>query len=313
MRVFGSLADVKRGEFADGSAIAIGKFDGVHLGHAALLARVKEVAQAGEEQSVVFTFENNPLSLLRPEDCPPALMSRRQRLLALESAGIDACLMVPFDADLAEMPAEQFVTSVLVEKLNAKHVCLGADFTFGRGGEGNAKLLADMGSELGFITEVIGDVEDDELGRVSSSRIRNAIAEGDVRTAGRMLGRPVSVRGAVVRGDARGRELGFPTANLSADFEGLRPADGVYAGWVLRGEVRHMAAISVGANVTFDPAGEARIEAFVLDFSGDLYGQVLEVQFEDRLRGMSAFDSVDALVAQMQQDVIETRRLLAVG
>ena len=310
MRVFDSLEAIPGDAFARGTAVAIGKFDGVHRGHRALLGCVAEVAAERGLDPLVFTFANNPLSLLRPEACPQSLMSRQQRLDALEGEGVTACVMVPFDAELAAVPAEEFVRQVLVERLRVRHLCVGADFRFGRGGAGDPELLSSMGERLGFSVEVIGDVEDAQLGRISSSRVREAILQGDVATAARMMDRPVALRGEVVRGDARGRELGFPTANLGGEIEGLRPADGVYAGWaVVRGE-QYEAAISVGANVTFDPDGESRVEAYLIDFSGDLYGERIELRFVERLRGMAAFASVEALVARMQEDVRETREIL---
>lgn len=312
MRVYESLESIPEGAFSAGTAIAIGKFDGVHRGHRALLDRVAEVAEANGLTPLVFTFANNPLSLLRPELCPESIMSRRQRLDAFEAAGVSECIMVPFDARLAEIPAQEFVERVLVGQLGVKHICVGADFRFGHRGLGDPALLESMGKQLGFTVQTIDNVEDPQLGRVSSSRVREAILQGDVEMASRMMDRWVALRGEVVHGDARGREIGFPTANLGGELEGLRPADGVYAGWALiEGDpVPHEAAISVGANVTFDPEGEPRVEAFLLDFSGDLYGKRIEVRFVERLRGMVAFASVEALLVRMHEDVRETRTLL---
>lgn len=310
MRVYESIDAIGRDEFAGGTALAIGKFDGVHRGHRALIDRVREVAAQQNLEPLVFTFTNNPLSYLRPESCPPAVMSLEQRIEAFGEAGIAACVIVPFDARLAEIPAKEFVEQFLVERLRVKHVCFGEDFRFGSGGLGNAQLLSALGEQLGFQVEIIENVEDPELGRVSSSRVREAIMQGDVATAARMMDRAVAVRGTVVHGDARGRELGFPTANLGGEIEGLRPADGVYAGWVLVGAESYRAAISVGANVTFDTEGEPRVEAYLLDFDGDLYGAQIELRFVERLRGMVAFPSVEALIVRMREDVRETETLL---
>jgi len=310
MRVYESLQEITGEEFTGGTAIAIGKFDGVHRGHRALLDCVTAVAEAKSLTPVVFTFTNNPLSLLRPEACPEAIMSRAQRIAALEDAGATACVMVPFDAELAEIPADEFVDQVLVGQLSVRHICVGADFRFGRGGAGDPALLAQAGERHGFSVEIIGNVEDPSLGRISSSRVREAILQGDVETAARMMDRHVSLRGEVVHGDARGRELGFPTANLGGNVEGLRPADGVYAGWAIVDGNAHQAAISVGANVTFDPAGEPRVEAYLLDFDADLYGTSIELRFVERLRGMVAFADVDALLVRMHEDVRETRTIL---
>lgn len=315
MRVYRSLAEIPAGAFDGGSAVAIGKLDGVHLGHRALLDGIAEAAAERGLEPVVFTFENHPLSLLRPDICPVRLMSPQQRLDAIAEAGAATCVMVPFDEALAQMPAEQFIEQVLVDTLGARHLSLGSDFRFGHGGTGDAQLLARAGERFGFTVEIVGEVVDPELGRISTSRVRQAILQGDVATATRMLGRPPAVRGEVVHGDARGRDLGFPTANLGpgADgtpFEGLIPADGVYAGWaVVRGE-RHRAAISVGVNLTFDPAGDPRVEAHLLDFDGDLYGERMEVRFVERLRGMVAFSGVEALVERVHEDIREAGILL---
>lgn len=311
MRVFEDLEELDPRLFPRGTALAIGKFDGVHRGHRALLRCVSDEAEQRGLDPLVFTFANNPLSVLRPEACPDPIMSVAQRLDALDGEGVEACAIVPFDEALAKVSAEDFVEDVLVSRLRVRHLCVGADFRFGREGLGTPKLLAELGERFDFSVEVVEDVEDEELGKVSSSRIREAILQGDVATAARMLGRPVALRGEVVHGDARGREIGFATANLGGEIEGLRPADGVYAGWAtVRGE-RYLAAISVGANVTFDPDGEPRVEAHLLDFDGDLYGQRIAVQFVERLRGMAAFASVEALVARMHEDVRETRIILA--
>lgn len=310
MRVFESIDAIGVDEFEGGTALAIGKFDGVHRGHRALIDRVREVAARQDLEPLVFTFANNPLSYLRPELCPSAIMSLGQRLEAFEAAGVSACVMVPFDASLAEVPAEEFVEKLLVEKLRLRHLCVGEDFRFGSGGLGDAQLLRELGKRYGFQVEIIESVEDPQIGRVSSSRVREAIMQGDVATASRMMDRAVTVRGTVVHGDARGRELGFPTANLGGELEGLRPADGVYAGWALVGAEPYKAAISVGANVTFDPEGESRVEAYLIDFDGDLYGSRIELRFVERLRGMVAFPSVEALIVRMREDVRETETIL---
>lgn len=314
MRLFDTLEAVAAADFGAGSAVAIGKFDGVHLGHRALLDRLEAVAAEHGLESVVFTFANNPLSHLRPEACPQPLMSRGQRLAAIEAAGVDTCVMVPFDEALASIPAEEYISRVLVGELNARHVIVGIDFRFGSGGAGDVALLRDRAAEHGYSVTVVDSVVDPELGRISSTRVREAIQRGDVVAAGRMLGREVSVVGDVVHGDARGRELGFPTANLGGEIEGLVPADGVYAGRAViggPGAAPRIAAISVGTNPTFTPDGQSRVEAYLLDFDGDLYGERIEVRFTARLRGMEAFAGIDALIERMHLDVAETRSLFA--
>lgn len=316
MLVFESLESLDPEVFAAGSCIAVGKFDGLHRGHQAILQQLDRAADVdastgNRSHTVVLTFANNPLSYLNPAVCPTALMSPTQRLEAFADAGVDACVMLQFDEALAQVTADAFVTDVLVDKLRAKHVVMGADFRFGHRGLGDGALLERLGRELGFSTELVAWVEDNGREQVSSSRVRAALAEGDVEAAHRMLGRPTVVRGGIVHGDARGRELGFPTANLGGDIEGFVPADGVYAGWVVIDDVRREAAISVGNNPTFTPHEQSRVEAFILDFDGDLYGKSMEVQFEHRLRGTVAFESLEALIDQMHADVVRTRLLLA--
>ncbi|WP_125100302.1 bifunctional riboflavin kinase/FAD synthetase [Leucobacter chromiireducens] len=310
MRVIESLAALRPEDFAAGTCVAIGKFDGLHLGHQSILQRLRGEAAVAGQVTVVFTFANHPLSYLNPERCPQPLMSRAQRLEAFAAAGIDVCVMVDFDAEFAAIPAESFVTDVLVGKLHARHVIMGADFRFGHRGAGDGALLRALGAEHGFTAEMVAWVEDAAAEPVSSSATRAALLAGDVAAATRMLGRPPAVRGDVVHGDARGREIGFPTANLGGTIEGLVPADGVYAGWVLLDGERRVAAISVGNNPTFTPNEQSRVEAFVLDFDADLYGQRIEVQFAHRLRGMVRFDGIEPLLVQMRADVAETRRLL---
>lgn len=305
-----ALSAIPEEAFAAGSAVAIGKFDGVHRGHRSLLAHVTEVAEERGLESIAFTFLNNPLSILNPFACPVQIMGAAQRLEALADTGVEVCVMLPFDAAFAHLSADEFVEQVLVQKLRTRHLCVGPDFRFGRGGLGDLPLLAELGNRHGFTLEIIPVVQDEELGRVSSSRIRDEILSGDVATAARMMDRPVEVRGEVVRGDARGRDLGFPTANLGGDLEGLAPAEGIYAGWVVHGTERHHAAISVGNNPTFTPDGAPRVEAHLLDFDGDLYGERIAVQFAERLRGNVTFSGVDELIEQMREDVHEARKVL---
>ncbi|MFV0435284.1 MAG: bifunctional riboflavin kinase/FAD synthetase [Leucobacter sp.] len=312
MRVIESIAAVDPRDFETGSCVAIGKFDGLHLGHQAILHRLNDVARADGSHPVVFTFAGNPLSYLRPEACPQPLMSREQRLEAFAAVGVEVCVMVDFDEALASMPAEQFVTEVLVDRLRARHVIMGNDFRFGHRGAGDGELLRRLGRQHGFTAEVLDLVEDPVVGPMSSSRVRDALLSGDVDAAALMLGRDPAVRGEVVHGDARGRTIGFPTANLGGRIEGLVPADGVYAGWAVIDDADPQpAAISVGNNPTFTPDGQSRVEAFLLDFAGDLYGRRIEVRFAHRLRGMERYDSLDALLTQMNADVTRTRELLA--
>ncbi len=302
------------------SVVAIGKFDGVHAGHRAVIERARVDAATGGAKVVAVTFDRNPLALLRPELCPESLLGATQKLQLLAETGIDATLMLRFDEALASLTPREFVERVLVKALQARTVLVGADFRFGRGGAGTPDVLRELGAELGFRVDVVGDVRAiDADRRVSSTWIRELLAEGDVVTAGKLLGRPASVWGEVVHGLQRGRELGFPTANLTPDLEGFVPADGVYAGWLidqgsadgLRPGVRYPAAISVGTNPTFDDVPRRQVEAYVLDETElDLYGHSVEVQFAQRIRGMTAFEGVEPLKAQIADDVARVRTAL---
>ncbi len=318
MIVFHDARDVPEG-FGP-TVVAIGKFDGVHAGHRAVVARARIEAAGVGARVVAVTFDRNPLSLLRPELCPEPLSSLDQKLDLLADEGVDATLVLRFDEALAAVPAREFVQRFLVEALGAVTVMVGDDFRFGRGGEGDPALLARLGVEFGFGVDVVGDVQGAGR-RVSSTWIRDLLRAGDVDGAARLLGRPHTMRGEVVHGLKRGRELGFPTANLSSDAEGYAPADGVYAGWLLdegrAGEpahavTRYPAAISVGTNPTFDDVPVRQVEAYVLDEAAlDLYGHRVQVQFVHRIRGMVAFEGVDALISQMADDVARVRTALA--
>jgi riboflavin kinase/FMN adenylyltransferase len=299
------------------SVVAIGKFDGVHSGHRAVLERARVDAATGGARVVAVTFDRNPLALLRPEICPESLIGVHQKLQLLAETGIDATLMLRFDEQLANLTAREFVEHVLVDALGVRTVMVGRDFRFGRGGAGNPDVLRELGAEFGFDVDVVDDVRAIEPGRrVSSTWIREVLAEGDVETASKLLGRPASVWGEVVHGAKRGRELGFPTANLSHDLEGFVPADGIYSGWLidegsangLRPGIRYPAAISVGTNPTFDDVPVRQVEAYVLDETDlDLYDHDVEVQFVSRIRGMVAFDGIEPLKAQIAADVEKVR------
>ncbi|MFT4228658.1 MAG: bifunctional riboflavin kinase/FAD synthetase [Microbacterium sp.] len=301
--------------------VAIGKFDGVHAGHRAVIQRARVDAAAGTAKVVAVTFDRNPLAVLRPDLCPESLTGATQKLQLLAETGIDATLMLRFDEQLAGLSPREFVESVLVRALGARTVLVGGDFRFGRGGVGTPDTLRELGAELGFRVDVVDDVRAlDSHRRVSSTWIRELLAEGDVARARKLLGRPASVWGEVVHGLKRGRELGFPTANLSPGLAGFVPADGVYAGWLvdegsadgLRSGIRYPAAISVGTNPTFDDVPHRQVEAHVLDEADlDLYGHRVEVQFVARIRGMAAFEGIEALTAQMADDVARVRAALS--
>jgi riboflavin kinase/FMN adenylyltransferase len=300
---------------SDGRAVTIGAFDGVHLGHQAVLRLVRELAVARGLAATVLTFDRHPAEVVRPESAPKVLTTLEQKLELLEATGsVDECVVLPFDAARSKEPAEQFVEELLASALRARLVVVGADFHFGHRRHGDVPLLQLMGAELGFETIGLGLVAapDRETGvPYSSTRIRELIAQGDVEGAAAMLGRPHEVRGTVERGDARGRELGFPTANVGVPANICLPADGVYAGTFSGADgIARPAAISAGRRPTFyAEAGMFLVEAHVLDFDGNLYDQPARVRFTHRLRGQERFDDVADLVAQMHRDVEAVRRL----
>jgi riboflavin kinase/FMN adenylyltransferase len=308
VKVFRGLAAVPAG-FGP-SAVTIGKFDGVHAGHRAVIGTLTGVADAESLQSAIVTFDRNPLRLLAPERCPADLVGLEQKLDLLEETGVDAALVVSFDGEFASQTPEEFVRRILVDALNARVVLVGSDFRFGSRGAGNVETLTDLGRELGFRVQLIGDVRPEGERRVSSTWIRELLADGDVAHAARLLGHVPTVRGIVVHGAKRGRELGFPTANLSPESDGLIPADGVYAGWLTDQGRRHPAAISVGNNPTFEGVPQRQVEAYVLDADIDLYGHRVGISFVERIRGMVAFSGIEPLIEQMTDDVVKARRLL---
>lgn len=309
MKVFHGVAEVPDG-FGP-SAVTIGKFDGVHTGHRAVIDRLRAVAAERRLTPTVITFDRNPLEVLAPEKCPASLVSNRQKLELLAETGIDASLMVTFDRVLADLPPEEFVHGILVDRLHAAAVLVGSDFRFGARGAGDVAMLTSLGARYGFTVELIDDVRPERGRRVSSTWIRDLLAEGDVRHAAELLGTVPTVRGVVVHGAARGRELGFPTANLSPENEGLIPADGVYAGWLTDDDgTRYPAAISVGNNPTFEGVPQKQVEAYVLDRELDLYDHTVDVAFAERIRGMVAYSGIEPLVAQIAADVDDARRIL---
>ena len=299
----------------DGSVVTIGAYDGVHLGHRALIDQVRHLATSRGAATAVVTFDRHPAMVVRPESAPKLLTDLEQKLELLASTGVDHTLVIHFDEERSRESAEDFVDEVLVRALKARAVVVGHDFHFGHGRRGNVEMLAHLGARLGFDVLGVTLFESNHLGGVmSSTRVRGLLLEGDVSQAATLLGRPHEVRGTVERGDGRGGpELGFPTANVAVPGEILLPADGIYAGWYEHPDgTVHAAAISVGRRPTFyEHADTSLLEAHLLDFDGDLYGQRAKVRFVARLRGEERFDSVDALIAQMGEDVEETRRVLA--
>ncbi|MBM3684639.1 MAG: bifunctional riboflavin kinase/FAD synthetase [Actinobacteria bacterium] len=295
-------------------AVTIGCYDGIHLGHQAVIARTRDEARRHGAATAVVTFDRHPASVVRPASAPRLLTTLDQKLELLEALDVDHVFVVEFDEVRAAESAEDFAGEVLVGCLHATTVVVGADFHFGRGRAGDVAMLAEFGRAHDFETiglDLVGRADADD-GVVSSTAIRAAVAAGEVEAAARMLGRVPRAVGTVVHGDARGRTLGFPTANVAVPEPLLLPADGIYAAWYVRPDgTRHAAAVNVGRRPTFyadQPA--SLIEAFLLDFEGDLYGEDARVAFVRRLRPELRFDSVDALVERMHEDVAETRSVL---
>jgi len=296
----------------EGTAVTIGAFDGVHLGHQALLRMVRERAAEQGLRTALVTFDRHPAQIVRPESAPKVLTTLEQKLELLEATGlVDHAVVLTFDEERREESAEEFVEEVLVGCLRAGLVVVGADFHFGRNRRGNVELLGRLGQAFGF--DVVGlELVAGEGAVYSSTRVRHLLAEGDVAEAARLLGRPHEVRGQVVDGDRRGRQLGFPTANMAVPEEVCLPASGIYAGTFTAADgVERPAALSIGRRPTFyEEGGLFLLEAHVLDFTGDLYGQEGAVRFVDRIRSQERFDSVPALVEAIGRDVEAVRKVL---
>lgn len=298
------------------TVVTIGNFDGMHLGHQHVVRRAREVAaEVGVDHVVAVTFDPHPIAVLRPEHAPPTLTTIDDRLRLLGEAGVDDVLVIPFSRDIAAWTPAEFIERILLETLHVKAVVVGANFRFGNRAAGDCNLLRSAGAEHDFVLE---EVSLDGGPQVwSSTYVRTCLAAGDVSGAAEALGRPFTTRGVVVEGDKRGRELGYPTANVPVRAGAAAPADGVYAGrlTVLDGPdagATYPAAISVGTNPTFAGERERRVESYVLDRTDlELYGREVEVAFVERLRGMVQFASVDELLVAMAGDVAQARTILA--
>lgn len=295
------------------SVVTIGVFDGVHVGHRQLIDTTVGLARSEGLRSVVVTFDPHPMSVVRGLDIPLLTTIARRREL-LQQHGIDHVHVCHFDSERSQQDPQQFVADVIREVCGARMVVVGEGFRFGRKAAGDANALRDAGLVVHEVPAVRAGVD-----RVSSTRIRGALIEGDVAEARELLGRPHRLEGAVLHGNKRGRTIGYPTANVGTPSGLLVPADGVYAGWLVRGEIAHgfdgdvilPAAISIGTNPTFADVLERRVEAYVLDQTDlQLYGEYVAVDFEARIRGMLKFDNVDALMAAMANDVAQTRMAL---
>ncbi|HEY2788814.1 MAG TPA: bifunctional riboflavin kinase/FAD synthetase [Gaiellales bacterium] len=300
-----NLADVPAGE----RAVALGSFDGVHLGHRAVIGAAVETAARRGLKSAVITFHPPPIAILRPQVQLVQLSALSRRAALIAELGADELVIVRFDREFAALDADAFATRVLAGALGARHVSVGANFHYGQGARGNPEKLAEEGGRLGFDVHVEPLLEVDGA-PVSSSRVRELIAAGAVERAGALLGRPPWVEGAVVHGEARGRDLGFPTANLALVPRAAIPAVGVYAGTAHLPGSSHVAAINIGYNPTFtEDRSAVRVEAYLLDFDADIYGSPIRLDLTHRLRDEVRYDSVDDLLEQLRRDVAAARSL----
>jgi riboflavin kinase/FMN adenylyltransferase len=296
------------------SVVTIGVFDGVHRGHRGVVAGAVRRAAELQVPAVVVTFDPHPLTVVRPEHAPPLVTTLSHRIRLLGAAGADCVLILRFDTERSKQSPEDFVREIVVGALHARVVIVGEDFRFGHRAAGDVRLLQELGATLGFAVDAVEPISDPGRHRWSSTYIRDRIASGDVDEAWRALGHPFRVEGIVVRGDGRGRALGFPTANVPPTEGFVVPADGVYAGWLTRLDQpdapRLPAAISVGTNPTFSGTTR-RVEAYVLDRDDlELYDVPVAIEFAARLRGMETFQSIDELVAQIGKDVEAAREIV---
>lgn len=307
------------GQRVDASVLTTGAFDGVHRGHQMVIKRVIDRAKEREVASAVVTFDVHPATVVRPDSAPKLLTRLPRKLELLEELAVDVVYVIEFDADRATTTATDFVQEVFVDRLGAKEIFVGSDFNFGKGREGTVEFLQQAGETHGFVVEGLELMQRGEVGEpVSSTAIRRALVGGDIESANQMLGRPFQIWGEVVKGDQRGRTIGFPTANVLLPDDLARPANGVYACRYIHpdGSVTP-AATNVGVRPTFyDSADQAVLEAHLLDFpadgeSGDLYGQEARVELLHFLRSERRFNGIDELKAQLADDIAETRELLA--
>ncbi len=290
------------------SAITIGVFDGVHRGHRHLIRRLVEHALSSGSRACVVTFENHPITVLKPETRVDFLIDIDERTRLMRQLGVDIVVPIKFDRQIAQLSSHDFL-QVLYEKLRMRHLVVGPDFAMGHNRDGSLETLPGIARHIGFSFNVV-DLMTDPAGRVKSTTIRRQIADGDVSSAARLLGRNFAVRGVVVRGQERGRELGFPTANVEVAPGLVIPGNGIYATRARLDSGTYMAATSIGVRPTFDDGPERTIEAYLLNFSDDIYGQTVCLEFVQRLRGEEKFDTVEALLDQMNRDVVQTKDVL---
>ena len=291
-----------------GGVVSIGNFDGVHWGHARIVGRLLEMARRQEVPAVILTFDPHPARLLRPQQAPTPLSWTERKARLLEELGIDAVVAYPTDRALLGLTAGEFFDRIIRDQLRARGLVEGQNFFFGHDRGGNIEVLGQFCRQAGIPLDVVEPIQIDGQ-VVSSSRVRSLISAGQVAEAARLLTRPYRIRGTVVHGQGRGNKLGYPTANIGA-IDTLLPREGIYAGQAWFEGRSYATAMSVGGNPTFDES-EQKVEAFLLDYQGDLYGRPIEIDFLARLRDIKRFDSVGQLVDQMALDVQETRRIAA--
>jgi len=294
-----------------GTAVTIGKFDGIHLGHQQLLAELLDTAEDASLAPVVLSFNSHPNTQLNPSAAPLPIIGAHQKQFLLAEAGVEALLSVEFDDEFASLSPEQFVQQYLVQGLRAEWVLVGEDFRFGNGGAGNIDLLRELGAKHGFRVKVVAPVT--LAGEVvSTTRIRALLDAGDVTAAAALLGRPHTTIGVIEHGLKIGRQIGFPTANMSREAEGYLPLDAVYAGWLYVGEERYPAALSVGINDTFQ-AVPRLVEAHVIDETSlDLYDKIVTLEYVQFIRRAAKFDGVESLVEAINNDISKIRDILGI-
>lgn len=292
---------------AEGVAMTIGVFDGVHRGHQMLIRRARDQARMRAVRSLVFTFERHPLAHLAPAYCPKTLTQPAEKARLIEELEVDLCLMLPFTGDFAAIPSGDFIERVLVGLCRVRYIVCGWNFSFGAGGQGNTDLLKRRGLELGFDTEIV-DPLSAGVSPISSTGIRHYLLQGQTREAERLLMRPYGFEAEVVAGHGRGRQIGYPTANLQVPPNQLIPADGVYAVQVVSGGFLRGGMLNIGNRPTFEGAGRA-MEVHLFDFSGDLNGQTVRMEFLERTRDERKFSGVDELVAQLKMDEAACRAI----
>ncbi|HXM46644.1 MAG TPA: bifunctional riboflavin kinase/FAD synthetase [Pyrinomonadaceae bacterium] len=306
MRLFHGIDNAK---IARPTVLTLGVFDGLHLGHQLIMKTVVERARATGAVPTVITFDPHPRALLHPESAPPLLQTFDQKIEALGVLGIEQTIVIRFDQNFAQIRAEDFLRAVIADRLHAKEVYLGCGFAFGHGREGNIGLLLSVSQSLGFFADEVPELRLRGR-RVSSSRIRELLQQGRVNLARRMLGRPYGVEGRVVRGAERGAKLGFPTANLHPQNRVI-PRNGVYVTATLIDGQWRRSVTNIGTRPTFGSANESSVETFVMNWSGDLYDDVVRVRFLHRLREEKKFGSIDELKSQIERDVARAQDYFA--